>query len=153
MYYLANLIVSRVGLSETIILIVAGGLGFVYLLLARSGLRFGGASWRGRFNFFLRFLPFGVAIPLLLSILAAVGGTRDFNRDMNLLQQAGAITQSQFLLMREHYYFSLVKLFFVGGASTFVLWVLMRRIFAAGAVVPSESPLAAAGKEKDAEPV
>ncbi len=151
MYYLANLIVSRVGLSETIILIVAGGLGFVYLLLARVALRFDGFS--SRYAYVRRYLRYGFAIPVLLALLGAVDGSRDFSHDMNLLQQTGAITRPQFRAMREHHYFGVGKLVLVGAASTFALWVLMSRLNAADVAVPSESPLAAAGKEKDPEPV
>ena len=115
MWYLANEIVSRLGLQETVILIVATLLIAVYLLHV----------WRKRPIGLL--LRLSVWVPLLMAMNAVRDGWHGTRELYSYLQQTGAINEVQRQLMFDRAIRGGIQTFVLGLVCSGILWHIVRR--------------------------
>ena len=110
MWYLANEVVSRLGLQETVILIVATLLIVVYLL----------QMWRKR--------PYGILVrlsvwvPTLMALNAVRSGWYSTRELYSYLQQAGAINEAQRQLMFDQAIRGGIRTIVLGLVCSAILW-------------------------------
>jgi len=115
MWYLANAVVSRIGLQETAMLIVTMLLSGVYLL---SWVWMKGPVGR---------LGLGVWIPILMALNAVRGGWLGTRELYSYLQQTGAINEAQRELMFDRAIHGGIRTFVLGTVCSAILWQLVRR--------------------------
>lgn len=113
MWILANEIVSRLGLHETLIAGVA-----TLLLTVQSWL-----VWKKRP--IGRLLALAIWVPAAMGIYSAVSGLLDTQELYSYLENAGAINAAQRDLMFARSHRGAVRILLVGMACTGVLWSLL----------------------------
>lgn len=144
MYFLANEIVSRVGLEETVVLLFGVMLFGIFLVWTRFAPA-PGPVWR-----------MGVLIPLMVAILFIIFGWGEGTETIALLQESEALSSLQEELLYREMIAGSLRTIGMGVVTTAVLsWLVLKAPWRRERLQASQSTMSSTGarKEKDTEPV